>query len=55
MWQVWFAREWGMRPGAVYRYLRDDAPPPPPVVFFAVPDGSATANVHEMDVTLRKA
>ena len=29
-WQAWWAREWGMRPGAVYRWVRDDAFAPPP-------------------------
>ena len=55
MWQVWLAWEWGMRPGAVYRWLRDNAFPPPPGVFVARPNGSATANVREMDGLMREA
>ena len=42
------AWEWGTRPGAVYRWLRDDAFAPP-FVALARPDGSATANIGEMD------
>ena len=53
-WQAWLAREWGTRLGAVYRWLRDN-PFAPPVVFLAQPDGSAKANVREMDGLLREA
>ena len=52
--QVWLAREWGTRPGAVYRWLRDDTFATP-VVFLARPDGIVTATVSEMDGLLREA
>ena len=51
---MWMAREWGTRPGAVYRWLRDDAFAPS-VVFLARPDGNAAVNVREMDGLLREA
>ena len=53
-WQAWLAREWGTRPVAVYRWLRDDAFAPP-LVFLARPDGNAMVNIREMDGLLREA
>ena len=43
-----------MRPGAVYRWLREEEFSPP-VVFLAWPDGTPTGNVQEMDELLRAA
>ena len=51
--QAWQA-EWGTKPGAVYRWLKEEAFSPP-VVFIARPDGTPRANVREMDELVRAA
>ena len=53
-WRSWLQAEWGTKPGAVYRWLKEEGFSPP-VVFIARPDGTPTANVQEMDELVRAA
>ena len=53
-WKAWLVEEMSVRPGAVYRWLREEEFSPP-VVFLARPDGTPTGNVQEMDELLRAA
>ena len=53
-WKAWLVEEMSVRPGAVYRWLREEGFSPP-VVFLARPDGTPTGNVQEMDELLRAA
>ena len=53
-WRSWLQVELGTRPGAVYRWLKEEGFSPP-VVFIARPDGSPTAEVQEMDDLIRAA
>ena len=53
-WKASLVEELGVRPGAVYRWLREEEFCPP-VVFLARPDGTPTGNVKEMGELLRAA
>ena len=53
-WRAWLQAEWGTKPGAVYRWLKEEGFSPP-VVFIARRDGTPTANVREMDELVRAA
>ena len=53
-WKAWLVEEMSVRPGAVYRWLREEEFFPP-VVFLARPDGTPTSNVEEMDELLQAA
>ena len=53
-WRSWLQAEWGTKPGAVYRWLKEEGFSPP-VVFIARPDGTPTAYVQEMDELVRAA
>ena len=51
---AWLVEEMSVRPGAVYRWLREEELSPP-VVFLARQDGTPAGNVQEMDELLRAA
>ena len=53
-WRAWLQAEWGTKPGAVYRWLKEEGFSPP-VVVIVRPDGTPTANVREMDELVRAA
>ena len=53
-WRAWLKAEWGTKPGAVYRWLKEEGFSPP-VVFIARPDGTPTANVWENDELVHAA
>ena len=53
-WKAWLVEEMSVRPGPVYRWLREEEFSPP-VVFLPQPVGTPTGNVQEMDELLRAA
>ena len=53
-WRSWVEEAWTSNQGAVYRWLKDESYAPP-VTFLSRPDGTATANLAEMDGLLQDA
>ena len=53
-WRAWLEGAWSLDHGAVYRWLKDESYAPP-VTFLTKPDGTATANLAEMDGFLHDA
>ena len=53
-WREWLEESWSSDQGAVYRRLKDESYAPP-VTFLTRPDGTATANLAEMDGLLQDA
>ena len=53
-WRVWLDEAWSSDQGAVYRWLKDESYALP-VTFLSRPDGTATANLAEMDGLLQDA
>ena len=53
-WRAWLEESWCSDQGAVYRWLKDESDAPP-VTFVSRPDGTATANLAEMDGVLQDA
>ena len=51
-WRSWLEEAWSTGQGAVYRWLKDESYVPP-VTFLSRPDGTATANLGEMDGLLQ--
>ena len=53
-WRAWLEESWSSDQGGVYQWLKDESYAPP-VTFLSKPDGTATANLAEMDGPLRDA
>ena len=53
-WRAWLEDSWSSDRGAVYRWLKGESYAPP-VTFLTRPDGTATANLAEMDALLQDA
>ena len=53
-WRAWLEESWSSDQGAVYRWLKDESYAPA-VTFLTRPDGTATANLAEMDGLLQDA
>ena len=51
-WRSWLEEAWSSDQGAVYQWLKDESDAPP-VTFLSRPDGTATANLAEMDGLLQ--
>ena len=53
-WRAWLEEGWTSDHGAVYQWLKDESYAPP-VTFLSRPDGTATADLAEMDGLLQDA
>ena len=53
-WRAWLEEAWSSDQGGVYRWLKDESYAPP-ITFLSRPDGTATANLVEMDGLLQDA
>ena len=53
-WRSWLEEAWISDQGALYRWLKDESYALP-VTFLSTPDGTATANLAEMDGLLQDA
>ena len=53
-WRSWLEEAWSSDHGAVYQWLKDESYAPP-FTFLSKPDGTATANLAEMDGLLQDA